>query len=142
MKRVFKKISLSAFAMLLAFFATGSLQSPSSARSVRIVSVTGAAAQYVHFSRSGNVWRYSACYHTDASRLSYLQVKTNGYWQSYRNDDIKSYNYDTYNCSNHYPYWLQYKFHEYYPGVYKYRIGFPDSYTGYANFEYFTVTVR
>ena len=142
MKKVFKKISLSAFAMLLAFFATGSLQSPSSARSVRIVSVTGPAASWVHFSRSANVWRYGACYHTDDPRLAYLQIKENGSWQSHRNDGIKTFGYDTNACTNHYPYRLQYKLREYYPGVYKYRIGFPNSYDGYANFEYFVVTVR
>jgi len=142
MKRVLKKFSLSAFIILLAFFATGSLQSPSSARSVRIVSVTGTDAPWVSYSRSGNVWRYSACFHTDQQRLAYLQVKINGRWNSYRNDGIKSYTYDPINCSKHYPYLLEYKVHEYYPGDFKYRIGYPDEYDGYARFYYFTVSVR
>ena len=112
------------------------------ARSLRVVSVTGPDAKYVSYSKSLNVWKFSACGHTDGGRQSYLQYKDGNSWRNYRAQ--KFFNYDPdYDCTPHFPYSWGWKAHEYDRGVWKYRIGYPtDNGYGPARFFYFTVTVR
>jgi uncharacterized protein YraI len=143
-KELMMKRSLARFVsimgvVVLAPGASIGMSSASATSRVRIVSVTGPKADYIHFSRSENVWRYSACYHTKNSGQAYLQYKEGNYWQSV--DAKKTFTYNTEICSKHYPHWLQISLHENYRGTFSYRIGFPTEYFG-AKFEYFTVTAR
>jgi len=136
-----KRISISVLTSSLALFCVTGTATSASARSPRILSVTGADAKYISYSRSLNVWKFSACGHTDGGRASYLQYKYGSDWRSAPGD--KFYKYDpNVSCTPHFPNSWGFKVREPDRGVWNYRMGYPtDSGYGPARFFYFTVTV-